>query len=214
MLVRDRMTRDPITIREDTVLPDALKVMRDNRIRRLPVVNKDGKLVGMVAEKDLLYASSPPATTLSVWELSYLVARIKVGQLMSREVISVSDDCPLEEAARIMADNQVSGLPVMRGDTLIGIITETDLFKTFLEFMGAREQGTRFTIKVPQRKGMLAALAQRVADLGGNIVALGTFSSNDPTMVTLTTKIQDVDKDELIHRWQELGIVIEDVREV
>lgn len=213
MLVRDRMTRNPITVRGDTALPDALKIMRDNKIRRLPVVDKGGKLVGMVSEKDLLYASPSPATTLSVWEMHYLVAQIKLSQLMAEEVISVGEDCPIEEAARIMADNKVSGLPVMRGDLLVGIITETDLFKVFLELMGAREQGTRFTVLVPEKKGMLLALAQQVAELGGNIVALGTFLGEDPTNRLLTVKIQDVDKDDLWVRWQELGVELVDVRE-
>ncbi len=212
MLVKDRMTRNPITIRDDTLLPDALKIMRDNRIRRLPVLDKEGKLVGMVAEKDLIYASSSPITTLSVWELNYLVSKIQVKQVMTRDVIITTEDCPLEEAARIMADNQVSGLPVMRGNTVVGIVTETDLFKTFLELLGAREQGIRFTLKVPQKKGMLAALTQRVTDLGGNIVTLGTFLGDDPSMGTMTIKIQDVDQDELIRHWEELGIVVEDVR--
>ena len=213
MLVKDRMSHNPITVRSDTSLPDALEIMRQNKIRRLPVLDKGGKLVGIVSEKDLLYASPSPATTLSVWEITALVAKVKVAELMTKEVITVAEDCPIEEAARIMADNKIAGLPVMRGDKLIGIITETDLFKIFVELMGAREQGTRFALLVPEKKGILAAMAQTVAELGGNIVSLGTFLGEDPTNRLLTIKVQDVDKDELWAKWQELGVQLEDVRE-
>lgn len=213
MLVRERMTHNPITIREDTSLYDALKVMRDNKVRRLPVLNKEGKLVGIVSEKDLLYASPSPATSLSVWEINYLTSKITVRELMTKNVITICEDCPLEEAARIMVDNKIGGLPVMRGDQLVGIITETDLFKIFLELLGARAQGTRFTLLVPDKKGMLANMAQEIAQLGGNIVALGTFLGEDPTNRLITLKVQDVDKEVLWPKLEKLGIKLVDVRE-
>jgi acetoin utilization protein AcuB len=213
MLVQERMTHNPVTIRDDTSMYDALKIMRENKVRRLPVLDKDGKLVGIVSEKDLLYASPSPATSLSVWEISYLTSKITVRELMTKEVITICEDCPMEEAARIMVDNKIGGLPVVRGDTVVGIITETDLFKIFLELLGAREQGIRFTLLVPERKGMLADLTESVAQMGGNIVALGTFLGEDPTNRLITMKVQDVDKDELWPKLQELGIELVDVRE-
>ena len=213
MLIRERMTHNPITVREDTSLDDALKIMRGNKVRRLPVLDKKGKLVGIVSEKDLLYASPSPATSLSVWEIHSLIAKIKVRELMTKKVITVCEDCPMEEAARIMVDNKIGGLPVVRGDTLVGIITETDLFKVFLELLGAREQGTRFTLLVPEKKGMLAAMAESVTQMGGNIVALGTFLGEDPTNRLITMKVQDVDKETLWPKLQELGIKLIDVRE-
>lgn len=103
------------------------------------MLDRKGKLVGIVLERDLLYASPSPATSLSVYELNYLVAKITIGELMTKSVITVDDDCPLEEAARIMVDNHISGLPVMRGEALVGMITESDLFRVFLEMLGARE---------------------------------------------------------------------------
>ncbi len=213
MLVEERMTRNPITVKEDTSLYDALKVMHESKVRRLPVVDKNSKLVGIVSEKDLLYASPSPATSLSVWEISALTAKIKVSDLMSRNVITICEDCLIEEAARIMVDNKIGGLPVMRGPKLVGIITETDLFKMFLELLGARELGTRFTLLVPEKKGMLASVAQRVAALGGNIVALGTFLGDDPSNRLLAMKVQDVDKEELWPQLEELGAKLIDVRE-
>jgi len=213
MLVNERMTHNPITVREDTSLYDALKIMHDNNVRRLPVLSKEGKLVGIVSEKDLLYASPSPATSLSVWEINYLTSKIRVSDLMTEEVITICEDCPMEEAARIMVDSKIGGLPVMRDDQLVGIITETDLFKIFLELLGAREQGTRFTLLAPEKKGMLAAIGQRIAEMGGNIVALGTFLGEDPSNRLLTLKVQDVDKDNLWPKLEELGIKLVDVRE-
>jgi acetoin utilization protein AcuB len=213
MLVRERMTQNPITVRDDASLYDALKLMRDNKVRRLPVLGKDGKLVGIVSEKDLLYASPSPATSLSVWEINALTAKINVSDLMSRDVITICEDCLIEEAARIMVDNKIGGLPVMRGPKLVGIVTETDLFKMFLELLGARELGTRFTLLVPEKKGMLASVAERVAGMGGNIVALGTFLGDDPSNRLIAMKVQDVDKEKLWPKLEELGLQLIDVRE-
>ena len=213
MLVRDRMTHNPVTIKDDTSLDDALRIMRESKVRRLPVLNKQGKLAGIVSEKDLLYASPSPATSLSVWEIHSLIAKIKVSDLMTKKVTTVCEDCPIEEAARVMVDSKIGGLPVMRDDALVGMITETDLFKTFLELLGARQQGARFTLLVPDKKGMLASMAQRVSQMGGNIVALGTFLGEDPTNRLITMKVQDVDKDALWPKLEELGIKLLDVRE-
>jgi acetoin utilization protein AcuB len=207
------MTQNPITVRDDASLYDALKLMRDNKVRRLPVLGKDGKLVGIVSEKDLLYASPSPATSLSVWEINALTAKINVSDLMSRDVITICEDCLIEEAARIMVDNKIGGLPVMRGPKLVGIVTETDLFKMFLELLGARELGTRFTLLVPEKKGMLASVAERVAGMGGNIVALGTFLGDDPSNRLIAMKVQDVDKEKLWPKLEELGLQLIDVRE-
>jgi acetoin utilization protein AcuB len=207
------MTHNPVTIKDDTSLDDALRIMRENKVRRLPILDKKGKLVGIVSEKDLLYASPSPATSLSVWEIHGLLARIKIKELMTKNVITVCEDCPIEEAARVMVDNKIGGLPVMRGDQLVGIITETDLFKVFLELLGARTQGTRFTLLVPDKKGMLAAVTEQVTSLGGNIMALGTFLGDDPSNRTITMKVQDVDKEELWPKLEQLGIKLLDVRE-
>ncbi len=213
MLVGNRMTHNPITVRDDTSMYDALKIMRENKVRRLPVLDHTGKLVGLVSEKDLWYASPSPATSLSVWEISYLTSKITVKELMSKQVITICEDCPLEEAARIMVDNKIGGLPVVRGDKLVGIITETDLFKIFLELLGARVRGTRFSFLVPERKGMLADVTKLIAEQGGNIVALGTFLGEDPSNRLIALKVQDVDKDELWPKLQQMGAKLEDVRE-
>lgn len=213
MLVKERMSRHPITITPETSLNEALRIMREEKVRRLPVLDKKGKLVGIVLEKDLLYASPSPATSLSVYELNYLISKIKVEDLMTRDVITVTEDCPLEEAARIMVDHHISGLPVMRGDTLVGMITESDLFKIFLELLGARVWGMRVTIKVPEQQGFLARLTQRLASHGSNIVTLSTFYGDDPTVREIVFKVQGIDRPMLEGIVRDLGVELVDLRE-
>jgi len=212
MLVGERMTRDPVVVHDDTPIDEAMKVMRDNKVRRLPVLDKKGALAGIVSERDLLYASPSPATSLSIYELHYLLSKIKVASVMTEEVITVTEDTPLEEAARIMADNKIGGLPVMSDGELVGIITETDLFKIFLELLGAREMGVRLTMLVPDEKGMLAKVTGKIAELGGNIVSLGTFLGEDPTNALLTIKVQDVEEKDLVKAMEPLAMEMVDVR--
>ena len=196
MLVGERMSHPVITMSADLPIVDALNLMKRERIRRAPVV-KDGKMVGIVSDKDLLNASTSPTTSLSVWELNYLLSKITVKEVMSKKVLSVSEDTPIEEAARIMADNKIGGLPVTRGEEVIGIITETDLFKIFLELMGAREPGVRVTALIPEQRGQLAALTQAVASQGGNFVAFGQFTGETASSRLLTFKISGLSEDQV-----------------
>ncbi len=199
------MTRRPITVGEDASVNEALELMHREHIRRLPVVDKEGRLVGIVSELDLLKVSPSPATTLSIYEIPYLLARIKMRDIMTRDVITVTEDTPLEEAARIMADNKIGGLPVMRGDKLVGIITETDIFKIFLEMLGGRETGVRITLTVPEKKGMLAKITGKIAEIGGNILALGTLMGEDPSTREVTVRVSDVTKEDLVAAIEGLG---------
>jgi acetoin utilization protein AcuB len=168
-------------------------MMKREGIRRTPVV-KDGKLIGIVSDKDLMNASPSPATSLSVWEINYLLTKVTVKDVMTKDVLTVKEDTPIEIAARIMADNKIGGLPVMREGTVVGIITETDLFKIFLELMGAREIGVRVTALVHEEKGQLARITQAIAEQDGNFIAFGQFSGEDPTNRLVTFKVDGVDE--------------------
>ena len=178
MLVGERMTHPVIFVGLDTPVQDALQLMKRERIRRAPVV-KDGKLVGIISDKDLLNASPTKATSLSIWEINYLVSKIKVDEVMTSDVITVAEDTPIEEAARILADNKIGGLPVMRDSAVVGIITETDLFRILLELMGAREMGVRVTTMMEDKPGELAKVSSAIAEAGGNIIAMGQFLGED-----------------------------------
>lgn len=214
MLVGERMTKRPIITTPDTPIEEALKHMRESKVRRLPVVDKKGKLVGIITEKDLLYVSPSPATSLSIHELHYLISKIKVQDVMTKDVITATEYTPLEEAARVMADNKIGSLPVMRDDKLVGIITETDLFKVFLELLGARERGIRLTMLVPEQRGVLATITREIAEMGGNIISLGTFVGEDPTNRLITVKVGEVGENELVSAMEALGMEVMDVREI
>ena len=213
MLVRERMSTQPVTIAADVPITEALRVMRQNQVRRLPVLDAGGKLVGIVSEKDLLYASPSPATSLSIYEMHYMLSRLKVTELMTPDPITITPDVLLEEAAIIMADSKIGGLPVVEDGNLMGIITETDIFKVFLELLGAREKGLRLTLRIPERMGEMARITTAIAQLGGNILALGTFLGDDPTTAIVTVKVVDVPADQLEVAMQELGLEVVDSRE-
>jgi acetoin utilization protein AcuB len=214
MLVHERMSRNPYTITPDTPVEEALKRMHEVHVRRFPVVNKAGKLVGIVAEKDLLYASPSPATSLSIHELHYLLSKLTVSEVMRQNVVTATEDTPVEDAARIMADQKIGSLPVVRDGRLMGIITETDLFKLFLELLGARKKGVRLTMLLPDVKGTLAKVTELIAQKGGDIIALGTFLGEDPSNFLAAIKIADVPKDTLVEALQPLAIKMIDAREV
>jgi acetoin utilization protein AcuB len=135
MLIKDRMTRSPITAPPEMPMQEALKLMRERGIRRLPVVDKKGKLVGIVSDRDLLHASPSDATSLSVWELNYLLSKVTLKDVMTKNVITVTPETPVQEAARIMADKKIGGLPVVQAGIVVGVITETDLFRVLLELL-------------------------------------------------------------------------------
>jgi acetoin utilization protein AcuB len=211
MLVGERMKFPVITIRPDMPVVDALNLMRLEHIRRTPVV-KDGKLVGIVSEKDLLNASPSPATSLSIYEMNYLLSKIQVKDVMTKNVRTVTEDTPIEEAARIMADNKIGSMPVLRDDRIVGIITETDLFKLLLELMGAREAGVRVTALVRDERGGLAKLAQAIANEGGDFLAFGVFFGEDSTNRMVTFKVQGIEMKQLKSILEPLVVSLIDVR--
>jgi acetoin utilization protein AcuB len=213
MLVGERMSHPIISMAPDMPVHDALNMFKRERIRRAPVV-KEGKLVGIVSDKDLLNASPSPASSLSVWEMNYLLSKITVSEVMTKKVITVAEDTPIEEAARIMADNKIGGLPVMRDNHVVGIITETDLFKIFLELMGARENGVRVTALIEEKRGQLAKITEAIANAGGNFIAFGQFSGEDPSTRLVTFKVAGLKKDEVKKAVAEATKEIWDIREI
>jgi acetoin utilization protein AcuB len=197
VLVVERMTHTPLTIARETTVEEALSILAKQNKRHLPVLDADENLVGIVSEKDLLRARPDAA----------------VEGVMTQDVITVTEYTALEDAARTMADRRISSLPVMRDDKLVGIITETDLFQIFLELLGAREEGVRLTMLVPEEKGILASLTSEIAHMGGNIIALSTFQGQDPTNRMVTAKVSDAPTDKLVAIMEALGMEIVDVRE-
>jgi len=215
MLVRERMSLNPVTIVPETSVPEALRLMRERKVRRLPVLDDQGQLVGIVSDRDLLHASPSPATSLAIWEIHELLAKLKVEKMMSRDVITVSEDTPLEEAASIMADRRIGGLPVMQGKTLVGIITESDLFKALLQLLGGRRSGVRITVATSGAKGTVAKLTGAIFAAGGDIVGLGFSEVMDSggMQYVITFKVQDVPREKLVEAIRPMVQEILDVRE-
>ena len=214
MLVKNRMTKNPITVKPDLPIAEALEWMRREKVRHFPVVDKKGKLVGMVARDDLLYASPSPVTTLSVWEVTYLMSQVTVDEVMTKEVITTTEDTPIEEAARLMYDNRIGSLVVMRDGLVVGIITETDLFEAFLDLFGGHSKGVRLTALAPYYKGSLADIASKVSKAGGLILALNVSEGEDPSNWGCTLKVSDISKEALLEAVEPLIIEVLDIREM
>jgi acetoin utilization protein AcuB len=198
MLVKDRMTRNPITVSPDTSYPQAFQILSEKGIRHLPVVDKDGKLVGVVARTDLLHASPSSDRSFSLFEMNYLLANMHVREIMSSPPITVSEDDPLEEAARVMVEKKIGCAPVMRDGSLEGLITETDIFEIFVEILGGQDASLRVTVRVPDIRGELARVARKIADLGGNICSVARFRGEDPKHCYITLRLEGVDEETLI----------------
>lgn len=211
MLVKHRMSSNAITVKPDMPVPDAYRIIKENKIHYLPVVDRNDKLVGIVSRTDLIHAEPSPATTLSVFEANYLLAHVLVKDVMSQP-ITVTEDTPLEDAARLMVDKGIGCLPIMRGDELFGVITETDIFKAFVEILGSGKADLRVTLRSPDKPGELARLTGVIAKLGGNMHSVASFKGEDPEHVYFTFRLEGVEKDALLVALKELGEEVVNVR--
>jgi len=213
VLVRDRMSPNPVVITTDTSLKEALDLVRSKPFRHLPVVDENGKLVGIVTEKSLVYASPISATTLSVFEVDYILSRTKIGQIIQGSVVAVGPDLPIEEAARVMVDHRIGCLPVVEGDELVGIISDTDIFRVFVEGMGGGHPSLRITIVIPEEVGSLAQITSRVAALGGNIYSLGMFWGERSGDRIVAFRLEGVDRETAVQALEADGVQVVNVWE-
>jgi acetoin utilization protein AcuB len=208
------MTSNPVTVGPEMPIGEAQAYMRQKKVHRFPVVDTKGQLVGIVSQSDLLNAGPSSATSLSIWEVTYMLNQIKVGEVMTKKLITVDEDCPIEEAARLMRQHSIGGLPVLCNGQLAGIITESDIFDVFLELLMAREAGVRLTALAPYFKGSMAQISAAVTSSGGLIHALNTFRGEDDSTWGCVLKVADIPKDKLIEVVSPLVVKILDVQEV
>jgi acetoin utilization protein AcuB len=175
MFVKTKMTTNPFTISPDQTVPEAHEIMTRHNVKRLPVVHK-GKLVGVVSKEDIDRYSPSKATSLSMGEITYLLSKTKIKQIMSKDLITISPDTLLEEAATLMRDNKVSFLPVVdKKGGVVGIITESDIFDSFLDLLGVREYGTRLTIEATDEPGIMSNLTSIISQFGANITRVAVY---------------------------------------
>jgi acetoin utilization protein AcuB len=175
MFVRNSMTTSPVTIVPETPIFDALNLLKRNKIRQVPVVTHGGDLVGLVTERDVLMVSPSPATTLSIYEVNYLLSKMTVREVMVKSPATISPDATIEEAAVIMREHKFGSLLVVDKGKLVGIITESDLFDAFIKIFGFRRPGTRLVIVADNHLGALADLLGVIRDAKMNVIGLATL---------------------------------------
>lgn len=171
MFVRDYMSVDPVTIGPEDAVGQALELMDAHSIRRLPVV-QNGKIVGLVTNSDLLKASPSPVTSLSIHEINYLYPMIKIKEVMTKDIVTVSPDAVIEQAAVVMRENGVGTLVVAEEGKLLGLITESDLFKAFIDIFGFEYSGARLAVAVEDDIGVLSKIADIISSMQINIISV------------------------------------------
>ncbi|MGD8114904.1 MAG: CBS domain-containing protein, partial [Sphaerochaetaceae bacterium] len=198
MIIERRMTRNPVTATPEMSVAEASALMKREKVHRLPVLDKEHHLVGIISEKDILYASPSPVSTLSIHEMAYLLSQLTVKKLMTHDVITIGKDTTVEEAARLMVDQDLSSLPVVENDKLIGIVSKSDLFKILLELFGARHYGVRMSFLVEDKPGAIAAISNVLSQHGVDIIAFGTFMGTDSSNAVCTIKMQGITTSEAV----------------
>ena len=192
MTVSKNMTINPVTTTPDMGVFEAFELMKNEGVQRLPVLDNDGNLVGIISEKNITSAAAD--REVSIVEFALLLSKIKVGDVMTKEVITVSVDDPVELAARKMSDNDISILPVVDNDgKLVGVVSRSDLFRLLLELFGTRHYGIRVTFRIKDQKGVIAKLAIALERIGANIVSIGNLDS-DQGYSTIIMKINGVEE--------------------
>ena len=172
MLVNNWMGREVITIDINASMQDAVKLMKEHSINRLPVMKK-GNLVGIVTDRDLKRASASDANSLEIHEILYLLSDIKVGEIMTKDPITVPPEYTLEETAEILLHNKISGVPVVEDNgQVVGIITQTDLFRAMVSFTGVGKRGIQFGFLLEDRPGSIRDVADVIREYGGRMVSI------------------------------------------
>jgi acetoin utilization protein AcuB len=217
MLIKDWMTKDPVTITEDTSMIKAIHIMKERRFRRLPVVT-DATLVGMVTDRDLKEAAPSKATTLDVHELYYLLAELQVKEIMSRNPVSVSANDTVEHAAQVMLEHTISGLPVVDQDgKVVGIITQSDVFRAFMHITGILQGGVQFAVRLEDRPGLIKDVVDLLRARGARFVSLLSsyataqegFRDVYIRVKNLAPKVVAAAQQELASRYQVLYVIQE-----
>ncbi len=180
MLVKEWMSTPLITARPETTLLEAVRLMRRHRIRRLPVVDGEGCLVGIISDRDLKEASPSKATTLDVHEHHYLFAELTVGDYMTRQVITVSPQDSVERAAAVMVRHKVTGLPVVEGGRAVGMISQEDVSRVLTEATGVTQGGPQFALLLDDRPQAVERALEIVRRRGGRLVSLLSLSQGVP----------------------------------
>jgi acetoin utilization protein AcuB len=200
MLVKDYMTRHPIMISPETPASEAQKIMMENNVRHLPIVGDGKRILGLIS-RDRLRVPPSDLGSLNIWEISRILSNLKVNEVMVKgvDLITISPEATIEEAAQLLIKNKIGCLPVLEGDIVVGIITEIDLLIQLSELLGGGVEGVRVTVRMPERIGEFAKINSAIADKGWGIYASGAVQSpKTPGYWDLVIKVRNVTEDELL----------------
>jgi len=207
------MSTPVITAPPGMTVPELHQLMLKRDIRRLPIVNPQDELLGIISHIDVINASPSPATSLSIWEINYLISQIQAQEIMTREVYTVKINDTIEKAARIMSDQKIGGVPVLSGEQVVGMITETDIFDLFMDLTGARDQGIRVSALIADARGEVAHLTRAISERGGDLIALGISHSGSAETGEILLKVNNLDEEVLLSVIRPRVIRILDVRQ-
>jgi acetoin utilization protein AcuB len=209
MFVAEWMTPKPESVTPKTPVMEAMQRLRKGGYRRLPVVD-GGRLVGIVTDRDLKDATPSSATTLSVYELNYLLSKLSVREVMTAPVVTVAPEDPVEEASLLMETHKISGLPVVAEGRLEGMLTITDMLRAFVAMLGLRDGGTRVTVSLPDEPGVLARAAGAAAP--SNIIAVVTAGVLAGTRRELVLRVAGEGAADFPERLRAHGLEVKDFR--
>jgi len=212
MIVRDFMTKNPIYTNPKELISNVKSTMDREQITKVPVLDDSGKLIGVITKTDLKKTMPSNATTLDIYELSYLLSKITVEKVMKTHPITIQKDATIEEAAKIMSEKGISSLIVMDGEVLSGILTKTDLFKAVVDMFGFRYEGVRAEVEANDNPGELAKISKAIADKNGKIVSVITADGSDVSKRIITLKIIGISKETVEEILKSLSADIKDIR--
>ena len=212
MIIRNVMTRNPYIISPESSVTEAKALMSKKNISKLPVVDKSNRLVGIITKNDLAKAGPSDATTLDMFEIGYLLSKLTVSKVMVKDVVTVSENEVVEEAARIMVDRQIGCIPVVENDVLVGIVTESDLFHLFTDMCCAGQKGVRAALVLDDKPGQFLHITEEIARLNGNIVSLVTQELEDKTKRLITVKATGITIEQFKEILSKIQLTADDIR--
>lgn len=198
MLVKNWMSKDVVTVDADDSMQNAIYILQEQNIKMLPVMD-DGNLVGIITDRDLKKASPSDATTLDMHELLFLISKIKVRDLMKKPVYTVPPDYTVEEAAALLLEKKISGLPVVdESDRLVGIITRSDIFRVLISLSGLGKKGIQFAIQIKDMPGIIKEVRELIHEYGGRTASILSSSDNAPVdHLNFYFRIYQIDRQKL-----------------
>lgn len=212
MKVKDKMKTLVKTIDLDKNLNEAFRIMKDNNIRRLPVVDKD-KPIAIVTLSDLNKLAPSSATSLSVHEINYILAKTKIKDIISKKqkLITVEPENYIETAAKLMRINKISGLPVVENGKLVGIITETDIFDAFIEILGVKKTHSRIDFFAREKKGSLAEITTLISEKDINILNIVAYYDEEKEKYRLILRLEELNCEPIVEELKARGYEIESI---